>query len=957
MDDNSVPAGQTPSAAYDQFAANDRVAGFLVDCSSAAKVQYAIACAVGFGWLTPEQHWEIEVTGGGTVVAAGVLDTLRLMTAFDTLYGGSSAPARCTVEGESGFAVTWKRNDTGEWSAADPPEVPGERLRIAVESRTSPFQGFLADDRPDLAIRPAFLPAELAIDPPSGFDRQAISLSTFDEASSALEAFLRAIYRKFKFRPMQGEAIFNSLRQKDCVVLLPTGAGKSIIYQLAGLLMPGVTLVVDPLISLIEDQVEGLQTYGIDRVVGVAGGNSTRAERDRLLRRMERGEYHYILISPERLQIPQFRSTLQALAELTSINLAVIDEAHCVSEWGHDFRPAYLHLAPNLRQHCKGNQDQPPPILALTGTASRAVLRDMLVDLDIDRERSDALIRPPTFDRPELMFKIVRTSPEEDPAAKLRGVLNALPGMFRFPRTEFYRPSGKETRSGLVFVPFVNGLKYGLLSTQDDVSSVTAAETTIYSGKAPRGIDEHDWKQEKSENARAFKANKVPILVATKAFGMGIDKPNIRYTVHFGMPSSLESFYQEAGRAGRDKKPARCIVVFSEYDRDRSDELLDVDLDLKDLHKLYSATKGNYKSRDDINRAFFFHLQNFGGADAEIENLKQVISELGNLTARKTVELPFTRRSTQEKALYRLLRVEAIEDYEVDFGKQQFTVHVPRFDLDRCKKALMRYIKAAQPAKSLLLARQLDEIQTSDPNETVLELVSILIRFTYDVIERSRRRMIHEAILLARQSKSDREIRLRLLNYLQEGLGAEAIEQLLDREEIGLSEWHNLIEKLQTPMDAGELRGLSIRALESYPNHPGLLLVRAVAESMCSDHDSSVSYRGLVAAIRMSVDRYELAQDDVSATIDYLFTFSRARADGLGLPLVAALLDLGDPGSNLSFAFKIGLRRGAEFDQPVMRGAIAAQRTRVMVRQLEAVVDGHLRQYEALKATQALNGT
>ena len=144
--------------------------------------------------------------------------------------------------------------------------------------------------------------------------------------------------------------MYNTLRHSDTVVLLPTGAGKSIVYQLAGLLMPGITVVVDPIVALIEDQVQGLQSLGIGRAVGIVSSMAGREERNRLLKQIERGEYQFVLHTPERLQTPEFRNTLRALREISLVNLAVIDEAHCVSEWGHDFKPAYLNLANNLRR-------------------------------------------------------------------------------------------------------------------------------------------------------------------------------------------------------------------------------------------------------------------------------------------------------------------------------------------------------------------------------------------------------------------------------------------------------------------------------------------------------------------------------------------------------------------------------------------------------------------------------
>ena len=535
------------------------VASLAFQCATAAKVQLALARAIEYGWLTAGEDWEIDVRGAGSTTTAGVLDALELLTGFDVLYGGHVVPASCTVRMDDQFVVAWTRSDGGEWLETTDSKVPVERVCIAVESGVSPFHVSSDEGLRDFVIRPAFVPALIATEQSFDLRRRAVTTATYHEAKAPLTLFLRNVFRKRQLRPMQGEAIFNALRQNDCVVLLPTGAGKSIIYQLAGLLMPGLTLVVDPIIALIEDQVEGLRAYGIDRAVPITGAIDG-AERERLLRRVERGEYQFVLHSPERLQSHQFRSALRALVECSLVNLAVIDEAHCVSEWGHDFRPAYLNLGNILRRLGEDREKSPPPLLALTATASRAVLRDMLTDLGIDKSRSDALVRPESFDRSEISFEIVRTSPAEDPQAALRGVLNAMPRKFGLPRTEFYRQSGSGTASGIVFVPTVKGRTYGLRNARNVARQATGSEVTIYSGKSPwRGDSSDDrrkWDVEKKANAAAFKANQVPVLVATKAFGMGIDKPNVRYAVHFGMPMSLESFYQEAGRAGRDGRPS-----------------------------------------------------------------------------------------------------------------------------------------------------------------------------------------------------------------------------------------------------------------------------------------------------------------------------------------------------------------------------------------------------------------
>ncbi len=936
------------------------IARFLLDCSNAARVQFAVVRAIGGGWLTAGRRWTVELTGGGGSAAAGVLDLLKLLSGLDALHGGTSVPECCTVRGDDGLQIAWRTDGDGDWRETAPSDREGESVRVVVESRTSPYHSLDSDPRADLILRPAFLPVEFAAGRPPDPGRKPIAPLTYEEARPALEVFLRTVFRKRQFRRMQGEAVYNTLRQQDCVVLLPTGAGKSLIYQLAGLLMPGVTLVVDPIVALIEDQVEGLRSYGIDRAAPIAMSLSSPEDLRRLLLRIERGEYHFVLLSPERLQSPRFRSALRALTEVSPVNLAVIDEAHCVSEWGHDFRPSYLHLGGNLRRFGTRQDGRPPPLLALTGTASRAVLRDMLTDLGIDRNRSDALIRPESFDRTELRFRIVRTRPPEDPKASLRGVLNGLPAEFGLPPAEFYQPFGRDTASGIVFVPTVNGRDHDLIGTRDTVRNATNAPVTIYSGSPPRGIDRGVWDREKRTHAREFKQNRVSVLVATKAFGMGIDKSNIRYTVHFGMPGSLESFYQEAGRAGRDRKPALCVVVFSEYDEARSDALLDPDLDLPKLRERFDAANSNRKTSDDVTRALWFHLQGFHGVADEIEDVKHRLGEIGSLSSRKSVELPFGgegEKGKKEKALYRLLRIGVVSDYEVDFGAGKFTVTVDAFDFEGCKRRLRDYVCAAQPAKGRLLARQLDEIVSQNPSHAAYELARVLIEFVYDVIERSRRRMIQESALLARRAQQDDEIRRRLLDYLQEGIGAERINQLLDQSGISLPDWCELVAKCQTAMDAGELRGLCIRALETYPDHPGLLLARAAAEAMCSDRDEGVSSRGIGAAIRRSIVDYELARSEVKAAVDALFDLARTRAPELGVSLAVALLGLDEADVGLAVAVGWGAARAGEFDNERVRTAVAARRMRRTVDLLEDAMSRLDRQYERPSVLEALGRT
>jgi ATP-dependent DNA helicase RecQ len=882
-----------------QSKAENDLANAVRSCSAGSKVQLAVAKAIQYGWLAPDTIWRITISGLNEVAFAAVSDAILLLRSLDKIYGTSISPNYFEVQSDSkrrSYAVS----EVGIANVADiVPAGETSDLRVTLDYDHGPVhvvEGESRSDSPDFVIRPAYLPVDLAVE--SVYTtRRPLSKSTDQKVLlAALETFLKQIFRKRSFWPLQSEAILNPLRCNDSVVLLPTGAGKSIIYQLAGLLMPGVTLVVDPIVSLIEDQVEVLMQYGIDRAAAVRGSITTAADRKRLLRGIERGEYQFVLHSPERLQSSEFRQTLRSLAQSSLVNLAVIDEAHCVSEWGHDFRPAYLDLAQNIREFGKDREGRSPPLLALTGTASRAVLRDLLTELGIDRSQSQSLIRPDSFDRKELHFDVRRTEGVDDVNAVLNGTLRSLPDKFGIPSQEFYRPAGKDTFSGIVFVPFVRGA-IGVINTVTEVRSATRAHATIFSGRTPsKNQDRREWEIEKRKNVKQFKDNQAPILVSTKAFGMGIDKPNIRYTIHKGMPGSLESFYQEAGRAGRNRQSAQCIIIFSEYDPNRTDSLLDPSLDLSAVRERHSEKSDKKtKTDDDITRQLFFHLNTFRGQEVEVKDIEDILSEIGDLSEAKTKEIPFAPKEMdekrQEKAIYRLTKIGVFKGYEVNWGSQFYTIQSAAFDLDRCKETLSDYVESAQPARVKVFRRQLEEVQAASPAANAKQLTQMLIEFTYDVIERSRRRAIQEAMLLARNATDDQEIRQRLLDYLQEGIGAENIERLVEEKEPKLTSWRELFDNVSTPIDAGELRGLSIRSLESFPDHPGLLLTRGVSDMMCSDDNDATSRQDIHAALKNAFGQYDINSDDVNDTLTWITDLTSVKAPKLGLPFAIAFLD------------------------------------------------------------------
>ncbi len=916
----------------------------ISDCAFASKLQMVIARALSTGILGGSE-WVINISGGNEVSLAAVIDTLKLLSSYDTLYGGSSAPERCTVVLDDSTATTWQFVDDA-WARVDDVEAQGSTISILTERASSPFHKLPSANEYDFIIRPAFLPVDFALPHTTTLSRKEAQDLPFPRAERALTTFLRETFRKQRFRPQQADAVYRSLRRQDLLVLLPTGFGKSIIYQLAGLLMPGITLVVDPLVALIEDQVEGLYAHGIEHVTGISSRSGDRRARELLIKQISQGAYFFILVAPERLQSPEFRQELNLARDTSLINLAVIDEAHCVSEWGHDFRPSYLKLADNLRRLGRDSEDSVPPILGLTGTASRAVLKDIMTDIGMGQADSTSLIRPDSFDRHELTFSIRRVENIRDAENALKSTVRSLPSIVYPSRhmtaESFFRPQGRSTNSGIIFTRTKFG-QTGINKVAGIVRKELGTRPGTYAG---------DPTPQQIADAGDFKSNKLPILVATKAFGMGIDKPNIRWILHYGMPGSLESFYQEAGRAGRDQRGASCIIAYTEYDKARSDRLLDLNSSLEELRARFENIEAQKGMRDDITTALYFHNESFPEQDVAIDQVKKVLREhIPNLDDRQRKEIPWTNsqsdpseRPRQEHAIVRLLRIGIIEDYAVDYSKRCFVVDTARFSLENSKKLLLDYIRLAQPQLTLAFSQRLDRVVQTTPLENALELASLLINFTYEVVERARRRSIWEAMSLVRIATDDSDFRRRLLDYLQGGIALGRIEDLLSAQAIALDQWWSLLDEIQTPLDAGELRGICARALESYPEHPGLLFIRGAAEAMCSDHDWRASADNLTAAVRQG-QRLLVPQQSLIEMVKNLYDLADSqRAPAIARPLTYALtIGLaeisGSPQEHSPFT-NMARMRGARFEDcgPVLATHESVTASRIAMEAIDRVV-------------------
>ncbi|WP_051028715.1 RecQ family ATP-dependent DNA helicase, partial [Cellulosimicrobium cellulans] len=335
----------------------------------------------------------------------------------------------------------------------------------------------------------------------------------------------REVFGYRDLRPGQREAITALLDGRDVLLVLPTGAGKSAVYQLPGLELPGPTLVVSPLIALQQDQVRSLLELGDDDARAAAVSSAVpAAERRAALEAAAAGELEFLFLSPEQLANEEVLDAVRAARP----SLVAVDEAHCVSTWGHDFRPEYLRVGERL-----DTLDPRPPVLALTATASPPVREDVAERLHL----RDAAVIVRGFARPGIALEVVRTVEAAD---KDRAVVERV-------RAE------AEHGVGIVYV----GTRRRTTEVADALAEA-GLRTAAYHGGLRRA--------ERDEAQRRFTDDEVDVVVATSAFGMGIDKPDVRFVVHADVPGSPDSYYQEVGRAGRDGEPAVAVLFYRPED-------------------------------------------------------------------------------------------------------------------------------------------------------------------------------------------------------------------------------------------------------------------------------------------------------------------------------------------------------------------------------------------------------
>lgn len=714
-----------------------------------------------------------------------------------------------------------------------------------------------------------------------------------------LRLFAQDLFRKPDFREGQLEIVRRILSGQDVMGLLPTGGGKSLTYQLAALLLPGATLYVAPLKSLLQDQYERLKVEGIDAAAYISSALDS-AQKLRAQRRFEAGQVRILQVAPERFLMSDFRILLSGYqAAHGPLAQVVVDECHCVSEWGHDFRPSYLSLGRIVRERAQrlGNL---APIVALTGTASSVVLEDVRRELGMPDRSSE--VRASNLDRPELSMSFVAVKSDTER-------MRALDRLAK----EFQQQHQESKQGMLVFTSHTNG-KYGVLELGSQIAASMGLQlhtgVKVYSGQQPKQNGATDWEEYKAYAQREFisgDTNSFQVMVATKAFGMGIDKRAIRRIIHVLAPQSPEAYYQEVGRAGRDRKASAAYLLFNDANPTMTDDVFSPATDITRAKTIYMNAGRN---AGDFLLTFFFHQTRFSGVLGEVESAAQALTEIRrkvSLTNSAEVMLGYrvggsqagnSRRSWFEEAvleqsLVRLIHLGVIGDYTKEYRAHQLVVTVTqswqesRANLESHIEYLSTSFEAYLRRYSTLVPRSLLQgiREAATVEEAEYAAIKAMVQYLYDEVERKRRTATRTMLEITRVgTERPQDARTLLLHYLQ---ASERFTNRLEAYAVGdpldLS-WTEVFEGGISPAEAEELRGSVSRILESYPTHPGLLFLSSVLRLRPTEADRARSREEFHAALdsSMKLGSVDQAADLAEAALENGMQLDEVLADDLG---------------------------------------------------------------------------
>ena len=682
-----------------------------------------------------------------------------------------------------------------------------------------------------------------------------------DKKREALHKILYQIYGYTKFKEGQMPIIEKIFEQGNTLGLLPTGGGKSLCFQLPSILKMGFCIVVCPIKALMNDHVDELEKYGFKNRSVFINNEQTPQEREIIYKRIEREEVHFIFVSPERFQNAQFRNVIKTLDNKNLISYLVIDEVHCLSEWGHDFRTSYLALANTIVSILKLNV----PIISLTATASPNVLNNIIIELNIKKEN---VVYRMHLSRPELSYEVQKTKNKNE---------NLLKNITEMKNIGYL----SEEQAGIIFTMHVENY-IGCVEVEQNINKFDKdISTGIFSGKAPKKWksfqNEEQFNLYKRETQQRFKSNKIQLMCATKSFGMGINKPNIRFSIHYGMPASMEALYQETGRTGRDGEKAKNIILFTDEIETVPSSIHNVETSLSELEQYVEQDR--FKNRGDLKHQISLMTFNKQSIDEELEGTLILLRQLEKKNSNST-----QLTAKHEVNLYRLLQIGVIKDWLVinsftNVYEVNYSLITEEEIANNVLKQIVKYLPSEAQNKNH--KKQLNDILISDLENKKEHLIRYLLKWNNDNFLYMRRQSLKTLYDYTKEFEitGAKEFKQKIESYFKVNEQSIMIEQYIETDyEFAPPYLKDILvkdDKLISNDQVKELIFILARFLESYQNNPWLNLLSSMCRLITKSFDNpdgKVRLYNFITEAKKSSHNW-------SATLENLLDFAKVLND------------------------------------------------------------------------------
>ena len=634
----------------------------------------------------------------------------------------------------------------------------------------------------------------------------------------------KILYQMFGYRTFnegQIPIINKILSQENTLGILPTGAGKSLCFQLPSMFQLGCSIVICPIKALMNDHVDELNKHGFKNRSEYIHGDLDSKEKDIVFEKIKNGQTKFLFISPERFQTENFRAIIKQLINNNLISYIVVDEVHCLSEWGHDFRTSYLALANTIVTILKINV----PIIALTATASNFVIENIKSELNIKH----VLFRMHNS-RPELNYEIIKTN---DKITHLEQIIAEM-------KEKNILTDGD---AGIVFTMHVNSL-IGCMTVEQSLNRLYPnVKTGIFCGDEPKNWKEkrnnEKFDQYKARIQKEYKDNQIDLICATKSFGMGVNKPNIRFSVHYGMPQSMESLYQEAGRTGRDKRDARNIILFKDEKEKIPDEIFNQNTKIEILKEFsnnqHLSKRGDFKNQ----------LWLFTNKKQTIEDELKSILFLLNQFAKENIS-PIEIKVNDEIHLYRLYQLGVVSDWTVtDFFQKKCLVYYKLVPDEEIASNVLNQIKKYEKSAPEIEYHQneIEMIFKLKSFERKKNIISYLLKWNNDNFLYNRRQSLKTLYDYTKDFEitGAEEFKRKIEAYFKVTDQTDKVEQFIESDFKFAPTFLNEVLKENgelIPLEkVEEYRFILARFLESYQNNPWLNLLSSFCRLITNSFD------------------------------------------------------------------------------------------------------------------------